>query len=783
MMAFTFFGIEFLGVWLLAGTAAGAIPWVLHLLSRAKAQEILFPTLRFLRISMEKTARRRRIQQWLLLIVRTLLLMVLAWAVAQPFTRAAGGWTGEKGATTAIILDNSYSMLVQAGAGPSRPAPGEPLTRLKKAKDQIAELLDSADQKPGVALLATSNGPEVGELTGDLGKLRAEVERTTVGYGRASLAARVVEAVEKLKKSPKPQKDVYIFGDLHQASYKELAGLKILRDNPDIHVMVVNTGSPRIVNIGIGDLKVTGRAIVDANVCFSVTVVNSGLRCEATVGLRVDGNVVARAPVELESPADPNAVNRANSAATVNLYHVFPRPGCATGEVFVGRPEREILDGNAAAYEDDLALDNARGFALDVSERIQALIVRGHVEPAASGVDPGMIVGFALDPYSDMTGPGRPPWPIASQTVEADQFKEESLKNQDVVFFCEMPSFSDAQADAVARFVRDGGTAVFFLGAETRIDSYNQQFGPSSRTTWIKLLGGLLPGEIQPPVGEVGADAPGLLVEYVGLEHPYLAKLYENESDYPRIVVKRYFPQAPSERPGRMLLRLPNGQPLLQVKDFGAGRVVLCTSTATPKWSTLPTHAVFLPIVYRACMLARQEAESERGQTLLPGAKVTIQPRGLSPNDPGAGGTVEVMPPAEGGQPAKPIQVRLDKGKGVCTETSRVGLYRWKLDSQTPEGELTGAFVISPFGQESRLEAYDGNGFTRMMRESGIRRLYVGGSLTDVWKAAQEDAKKRSWLDYVLAIVVLLLVTEAIVANRRKLAEDAIPVHLNPRTA
>jgi len=70
-----------------------------------------------------------------------------------------------------------------------------------------------------------------------------------------------------------------------------------------------------------------------------------------------------------------------------------------------------------------------------------------------------------------------------------------------------------------------------------------------------------------------------------------------------------------------------------------------------------------------------------------------------------------------------------------------------------------------------------------MMRESGIRRLYVGGSLTDVWKAAQEDAKKRSWLDYVLAIVVLLLVTEAIVANRRKLAEDAIPVHLNPRTA
>ena len=47
---------------LLLGLLAAAIPFVLHLLASVRAQDMLFPTLRFLKISMEKTARRRRLQ-------------------------------------------------------------------------------------------------------------------------------------------------------------------------------------------------------------------------------------------------------------------------------------------------------------------------------------------------------------------------------------------------------------------------------------------------------------------------------------------------------------------------------------------------------------------------------------------------------------------------------------------------------------------------------------------------------------------------------------------------
>ena len=53
--------LEFISPWLLLGLLAFAIPWVLHLLSAVRAPEVYFPTLRFLKISMEKTARRRRL--------------------------------------------------------------------------------------------------------------------------------------------------------------------------------------------------------------------------------------------------------------------------------------------------------------------------------------------------------------------------------------------------------------------------------------------------------------------------------------------------------------------------------------------------------------------------------------------------------------------------------------------------------------------------------------------------------------------------------------------------
>ena len=74
-----------------------------------------------------------------------------------------------------------------------------------------------------------------------------------------------------------------------------------------------------------------------------------------------------------------------------------------------------------------------------------------------------------------------------------------------VALLADVPSFTEAQADALESFVRRGGSAVFFLGPATDADNYNQRFVERFGDS-----GGLLPGRIGKPVGQVGRAAPAV---------------------------------------------------------------------------------------------------------------------------------------------------------------------------------------------------------------------------------------------------------------------------------
>ena len=76
--------ISFADPLMLAGLLAALVPVVLHLLNRMRAPVVLFPTLRFLKITAQKTARRRQIQQYFLLLIRVIVFALVAMAVAAP---------------------------------------------------------------------------------------------------------------------------------------------------------------------------------------------------------------------------------------------------------------------------------------------------------------------------------------------------------------------------------------------------------------------------------------------------------------------------------------------------------------------------------------------------------------------------------------------------------------------------------------------------------------------------------------------------------------------------
>jgi hypothetical protein len=105
---------------LLAAGAAVLLPLLIHIFNRQKVKTISFSSLLFLR-SLEKTRMRRvKIMEYLLLVIRTLMILLVVAAFARPAIK--GGFATKVGAhaktTVVILLDNSYSMGYDTKEGP-----------------------------------------------------------------------------------------------------------------------------------------------------------------------------------------------------------------------------------------------------------------------------------------------------------------------------------------------------------------------------------------------------------------------------------------------------------------------------------------------------------------------------------------------------------------------------------------------------------------------------------------------------------------------------------------
>ena len=94
--------IGFLHPWVLAALPLAALPIILHLLKRREPPTVPFPAVRYLRTATEEHQRRFRLQNWLLLLVRSLLIVALILAAAGPGLPLSGV-PGH--APTALVVD------------------------------------------------------------------------------------------------------------------------------------------------------------------------------------------------------------------------------------------------------------------------------------------------------------------------------------------------------------------------------------------------------------------------------------------------------------------------------------------------------------------------------------------------------------------------------------------------------------------------------------------------------------------------------------------------------
>src|SRR5437588_4026334 len=101
------------------GIAAASVPILIHLLNRRKFREMPWAAMRFLLAAIRKNQRRIRIEQWLLLAVRTLIILLVVMAMAKPFLESLGVVIAGRRVHRVLVLDASLSMGYSSG-GTSR---------------------------------------------------------------------------------------------------------------------------------------------------------------------------------------------------------------------------------------------------------------------------------------------------------------------------------------------------------------------------------------------------------------------------------------------------------------------------------------------------------------------------------------------------------------------------------------------------------------------------------------------------------------------------------------
>ncbi|MFN6301045.1 MAG: BatA domain-containing protein, partial [Planctomycetota bacterium] len=211
--------MTFLNALLAFGATAFSVPLIIHLLNRSKYLTIDWGAMQFLDSSVKVNSRRIQWKQLLLLLIRCLIPVLLALAMARPLIQSWKDTAGSTPMSLAILLDDSLSMQsLQETQG----RVGEKRTRLQQAIAQVQKILE---ELPGGSDAAIILGGKPVELwaehqPSEISKRLISLNDRSEPAGRLDLSEAAREAANWLDKSSNPRRHLLVVSDFQASEWK-----------------------------------------------------------------------------------------------------------------------------------------------------------------------------------------------------------------------------------------------------------------------------------------------------------------------------------------------------------------------------------------------------------------------------------------------------------------------------------------------------------------------------------------------------------------------------------
>lgn len=560
----------FLNPSILLGLLAASIPILIHLLNFRKLEKVEFSTLSFLKELQNSTIKKIKIKQWLLLLIRVLIIIFLVVAFARPTLESVNiaGATSTAKSSAVFIIDNSFSMNYVGDDGSN-------FSRSKKNAKEIISQMQDGDEFSFIfstdSIISSTN----------IEQSLSIIDNLETNYFSPILFEKIQKAITFLKGSKNINKEIFLFSDFQKSTFIEEADSTLLTEivqQNGIKLYSFDMSLQESKNISINNLQLSN-SIVEINKPLTFTARINNYTDEnisnITASLFLNNKRVAQQNVNLSQRESKN-IELESSLSTTGLIEV--------------RVELE---------EDNILEDNIFYLNFWVPEKIKTLILYNN--------NADLIFLEAALNSSSTSGQ------IEFNSIQAERSSNEELEKYDLIV---LMSGELNNTNKILGYLNNGGNLVFIPPNNIT----NSELSKIKNVINLPAYTSIVTSSTNRNYLEFGK---------INFNHPIFMSLFENskKNEIESPVISKYVKFNPTPRVNS-IISLIDGSVFLGEYSFGEGTILFMNTAPNLEWNNLPIKGIFAPLITR--MVIYLSSAQKEDNYHLPGEKIDLTVNNLA---------------------------------------------------------------------------------------------------------------------------------------------------------
>ncbi|MCM8528358.1 MAG: BatA and WFA domain-containing protein [Lentisphaeraceae bacterium] len=438
--------MNFINSFLLWTAAGAALPVLIHMLNREKPKKVDIPTVEFIIKAVQKSSGSRKLNNFLLLLMRMLILVCLSLIVARPqIEKFLSSGTADNPVQAVIIIDNSYYSAHKNNSS----------TVIDEVKAKARSIVDTLPSGSLISIMSADENDN--GFTAIKDYVYEKIDQLSPAPLNADMRSLITSASEMLNDlDAKAKNRIYLLSDMNRGSWNSNYDLNKL----DPEIIYLSPLSKRVGNIFISDVKIKSSGFTKSQRIFK--------RRDTDIQVKISGDrVLAGLKVKLiieGDEVDEKVILNEETDSELVFSTSFDKEGMYFCEVKI-------------ETQDSIETDNTYYFNIKVLPPLNIYLANDR-----KSLNP-LIYRAALSP-SGWHGKQKFNVNLLSYTKLLEKI---TVEKPDIIILCGSLSLTENQWQGVRSYIANGGKVILSPDQYTQFSELNKEIVPLIRSKVIPL--------------------------------------------------------------------------------------------------------------------------------------------------------------------------------------------------------------------------------------------------------------------------------------------------------